>query len=69
MPIALVGLITSLALWDVLRFCNEKWRLDRYPFIWQALIRTSQIGELFFPFGTSWFTIHIASWEGALAHM
>lgn len=42
MPIALVGLISSLALWDLLRFCSDKWRVDRYPVVRQALIHTVQ---------------------------
>ena len=58
MPIALVGLISSLALWDLLRFCSDKWRVDRYPVVRQALIHTVQCGELLFPFDTSRLTIH-----------
>ncbi|KAL5564333.1 hypothetical protein UlMin_027497 [Ulmus minor] len=42
MPIALVGLISSLALWDVFKFCSEKWGLDQYPIIRQCLIRVAQ---------------------------
>uniref|UniRef100_A0A5B6YY48 PRA1 family protein n=1 Tax=Davidia involucrata TaxID=16924 RepID=A0A5B6YY48_DAVIN len=37
MPLALVGLISSLALWDLFRFCGDRWGLDRYPVILQSL--------------------------------
>lgn len=46
MPIALFGLILSLALWDVFKFCSEKWQLDRYPLTRQCLVRGGQCGEL-----------------------
>lgn len=46
MPIALVGLLTSLALWDAFKFCSERWGLDQYPVVRQCLIRVAQCGEL-----------------------
>lgn len=46
MPVALVGLLSSLALWDVFKFCSERWGLDQYPVVWQFLIRVAQCGEL-----------------------
>ncbi|PQQ12246.1 PRA1 family protein H [Prunus yedoensis var. nudiflora] len=42
MPLALVGLISCLALWDVFKFCSERWGLDRYPIIRECLIRVAQ---------------------------
>ncbi|KAF3442015.1 hypothetical protein FNV43_RR15931 [Rhamnella rubrinervis] len=42
MPIALVGLLSSLALWDVFKFCSERWGLGRYPVVRQCLIRVAQ---------------------------
>ncbi|PON34145.1 Prenylated rab acceptor [Parasponia andersonii] len=42
MPIALFGLIASLALWDVFKFCSEKWDLDRYPLTQQCFVRVGQ---------------------------
>lgn len=46
MPLALVGLISCLALWDVFKFCSERWGLDQYPIVRQCLIRFAQCGEL-----------------------
>lgn len=46
MPLALVGLISCLALWDVFKFCSERWGLDQYPIVRQCLIRVAQCGEL-----------------------
>ncbi|EEF29450.1 PRA1 family protein H [Ricinus communis] len=42
MPLALIGLISSLALWDVLKFCSDRWGWEQYPVIRQVLIRTAQ---------------------------
>ncbi|XP_062090601.1 PRA1 family protein H [Humulus lupulus] len=42
MPITLFGLISCLALWDVFKFCSEKWGLDRYPLTRLFLVRVSQ---------------------------
>ncbi|XP_059661493.1 PRA1 family protein H [Cornus florida] len=42
MPLALVGLISSLALWDLFRFCAERWGLDQYPVTQQSLVRIAQ---------------------------
>uniref|UniRef100_A0A803QV10 PRA1 family protein n=1 Tax=Cannabis sativa TaxID=3483 RepID=A0A803QV10_CANSA len=42
MPITLFGLVSCLALWDVFKFCSEKWRLDRYPLTRLCLVRVSQ---------------------------
>ncbi|WCJ32197.1 prenylated RAB acceptor 1.H [Euphorbia peplus] len=42
MPLALVGLISSLALWDVFKFCSDRWRWDGYPVVRQVLIRAAQ---------------------------
>ncbi|XP_010272371.1 PREDICTED: PRA1 family protein H [Nelumbo nucifera] len=42
MPLALFGLISCLALWDLFRFCNDRWRWERYPSLRQSLLRTTQ---------------------------
>ncbi|XAR56523.1 hypothetical protein NMG60_11037047 [Bertholletia excelsa] len=42
MPLALVGLVSCLALWDGFRFCGDLWGLDHYPTIQQILIRIAQ---------------------------
>ncbi|KAI3457433.1 hypothetical protein Pfo_014096 [Paulownia fortunei] len=42
LPIALFGLISCLALWDVFKFSGDRWGLDRYPVIRQTLIRIAQ---------------------------
>ncbi|XP_015061375.1 PRA1 family protein H [Solanum pennellii] len=40
--LALVGLISCLALWDVLKLCGDRWGLEQRPVIKQSLIRISQ---------------------------
>ncbi|XP_049405590.1 PRA1 family protein H [Solanum stenotomum] len=40
--LALVGLISCLALWDVLKLCGDRWGLEHHPVIKQSLIRISQ---------------------------
>ncbi|KAL3652577.1 hypothetical protein CASFOL_002258 [Castilleja foliolosa] len=42
LPIALLGLISCLALWDVFVFGSDRWGLDRYPAIRQILICITQ---------------------------
>ncbi|KAK4439167.1 PRA1 family protein H [Sesamum alatum] len=42
LPLALTGLISCLALWDVFKFSGDRWGLDRYPIIRQTLIRIAQ---------------------------
>ncbi|KAJ0021469.1 hypothetical protein Pint_31766 [Pistacia integerrima] len=46
MPLALLGLISSLAIWDLFKFYSDKWKFDRYPLIRQVLARIAQCGEL-----------------------
>lgn len=46
MPLALVGLISCLALWDVFKFCGDKWGLDHHPVVRQCLVRIAQCGML-----------------------
>lgn len=46
LPIALFGLISCLALWDVFKLSVDWWGLDRYPLSRQILIRIAQCGEL-----------------------
>ncbi|MCD7466597.1 PRA1 protein H [Datura stramonium] len=40
--LALVGLISCLALWDVLKLCGDRWGLEQRPVIKQSLIRIAQ---------------------------
>lgn len=49
MPVALVGLILCLALWDFFKFCSHRWGLEQYPLTRQWLIRVAQCGEQSFP--------------------
>ncbi|CAK9175239.1 unnamed protein product [Ilex paraguariensis] len=42
MPLALVGLISCLALWDLFRFWGDRWGLDRYPVFRLSLVRVAQ---------------------------
>lgn len=39
---ALVGLISCLALWDVLKLCGDRWGLEQRPVIKQSLFRIAQ---------------------------
>ncbi|KAG5114177.1 hypothetical protein JHK82_037446 [Glycine max] len=42
MPVALVGLVLCLALWDFFKFCSHRWGLEQYPLTRQILIRVVQ---------------------------
>ncbi|KAL2944364.1 PRA1 family protein H [Bienertia sinuspersici] len=42
MPLALVGLLSCLAMWEVFRFCDNRWALHKYSTIRQVLIRLAQ---------------------------
>ncbi|KAJ8747481.1 hypothetical protein K2173_014418 [Erythroxylum novogranatense] len=42
MPLALIGLLSSLAVWDTFKFCSDKWGWDRYPTIRHVLVRAAQ---------------------------
>ncbi|KAJ0099812.1 hypothetical protein Patl1_20695 [Pistacia atlantica] len=42
MPLAFLGLISSLAIWDLFKFCSDKWKFDRYLVIRQVLVRIVQ---------------------------
>ncbi|KAF9590167.1 hypothetical protein IFM89_031771 [Coptis chinensis] len=44
MPVALFGLIGCLVLWDLFKWCSERWGFDRYPSAQQSLIRLAQCG-------------------------
>ncbi|XP_043690314.1 PRA1 family protein H [Telopea speciosissima] len=41
-PVAFLGLLSCLALWDLFRFCSNKWGLERYSSIRQGLVRIAQ---------------------------
>ncbi|KAM3320623.1 PRA1 family protein H [Capsicum chacoense] len=40
--LALVGLISCLALWDLLKLCGDRWGLEQRPVFKQSLIRIAQ---------------------------
>ncbi|XP_038987289.1 PRA1 family protein H isoform X1 [Phoenix dactylifera] len=43
MPISLLGLLASLGLWEMVRFCSDKWELEqRYPGLRHAFVRIAQ---------------------------
>ncbi|KAG6756424.1 hypothetical protein POTOM_039852 [Populus tomentosa] len=42
MPLALIGMISSLVLWDIFKFCSDRWGWDRYPVIRQVMVRAAQ---------------------------
>lgn len=41
-PIALVGLVSSLALWDLFAYCGNRWGLDDHPITRECLLRLVQ---------------------------
>uniref|UniRef100_A0A0D6QX83 PRA1 family protein n=1 Tax=Araucaria cunninghamii TaxID=56994 RepID=A0A0D6QX83_ARACU len=43
MPVALLGLVTVFALWDMLRICSNKWGLQKYPFFHQMLVMIARL--------------------------
>lgn len=43
-PLALVGLISSLALWDVFRYYGDHLGVDQYPLLRQIFVRMVQCG-------------------------
>lgn len=46
MPMALLGMLTSLAVWEGVRYCRDHWDLiTRAPGVAQALLHCAQIGE------------------------
>ncbi|KAL8242641.1 hypothetical protein R6Q59_012943 [Mikania micrantha] len=42
LPIALVGLVLSLALWDLFAYCGKRWGLDNHPVSRECLLRLVQ---------------------------
>lgn len=55
MPMALLGMLASLAVWEGVRYCRDHWALTTTaPGIAQALLHCAQIGE-FLP--NTWFDI------------
>lgn len=42
MPLALVGLISCFALWDLFKYCSNKWGLDQFPVTCQCVVRAVQ---------------------------
>lgn len=45
MPLALVGLVSCLVLWELFRFCDDRWAFHRLSAIREVLIRIAQCGE------------------------
>ncbi|PNT62843.1 hypothetical protein BRADI_4g08810v3 [Brachypodium distachyon] len=46
MPMALLGMLASLAVWESVRYCRERWGLaTRAPGVGQALLHCAQIGN------------------------
>lgn len=46
MPMALLGMLASLAVWEGVRYCRDHWALTTTaPGIAQALLHCAQIGE------------------------
>jgi hypothetical protein len=49
MPMALLGMLVSVAVWEGVRYCRDHWNLTtRAPGIGQALLHCAQIGEFSF---------------------
>ncbi|KAF8413844.1 hypothetical protein HHK36_001838 [Tetracentron sinense] len=44
MPLTLLGLISSLGLWEGFRLCSDGWGWERYPVIRLGLVRLAQCG-------------------------
>ncbi|RDX60255.1 PRA1 family protein H, partial [Mucuna pruriens] len=42
MPVALLGLILCLALWDLFKFCSHRWGLEQYPLTRKCFLRIAQ---------------------------
>ncbi|CAN8326132.1 unnamed protein product [Cochlearia groenlandica] len=42
MPLALVGLLASLAIWELFKYCSDRWRFDRNPSARKLLIGIGQ---------------------------
>ncbi|KAF6141956.1 hypothetical protein GIB67_037924 [Kingdonia uniflora] len=42
MPIAILGLVLSLGMWDLFRLGSDRWGLDRYPVLQISLVRLAQ---------------------------
>ncbi|KAK9688872.1 hypothetical protein RND81_09G017600 [Saponaria officinalis] len=42
MPLALIGLLSCLAVWELFRYCDARWALERFPSSRQVLIRVGQ---------------------------
>lgn len=45
MPLALVGLLASLALWELFKYCSDRWEFDRHPSARKLVIGIGQCGE------------------------
>jgi len=50
MPMALLGMLASLAVWEGVRYCRDYWGLTiSAPGIAQSLLHCAQIGEYAIP--------------------
>lgn len=43
MPVALLGMISVFAMWDMLRMCSNKWGLQQYSFLHQMLLMIARL--------------------------
>jgi hypothetical protein len=47
MPMALLGMLAILIVWESVRYCRERWGLaTRAPGVGQFLLHSAQIGEV-----------------------
>ncbi|KAI3712075.1 hypothetical protein L1987_70624 [Smallanthus sonchifolius] len=53
LPIALVGLVSSLALWDLFAYCVKRWGLDNHPVARECLLRLVQCATAVIAFACS----------------
>ncbi|KAL0742410.1 hypothetical protein Bca4012_083923 [Brassica carinata] len=42
MPLALVGLLESLALWELFKYCSDRWKFDHHPSAGKLVIGIGQ---------------------------
>ncbi|XP_057531236.1 PRA1 family protein H [Amaranthus tricolor] len=42
LPLALLGLLSCLAIWEVFKFCDDRWALNRFSPLREVLIRIAQ---------------------------
>ncbi|KAF2575940.1 hypothetical protein F2Q70_00003684 [Brassica cretica] len=45
MPLALVGLLASLALWELFKYCSDRWKFDHHPSAGKLVIGIGQCAQ------------------------